>query len=345
MIGARLRARWDHVLVDEYQDVNQIQVDIVTGLCPDGAGLTVVGDDAQAVYGFRGARSGHLLELAATLPEATVVRLERNFRSVQPLLDLANVIRPGDEAQRITLHADRTGHRVRPRLLPCYDADAQARAVVEAVLQAHEDGQPLREQAVLMRAAGHSRELEVELSYRRVPYVKYGGLRFIDTAHVKDFLAVLRLLTNAGDEVAWFRLLQLHSSIGKARARALVTLSADMPRHTPCRHRHRRRGERSPSAAAPARARTALTATLTGVAPGPRPRPGGRPGTGRPAAAPAPRPRPLPGRSPAGRGSRPARRRGRDLPRPARVSSPSSPWTRPRPAPTTPNRPVSTTTT
>ena len=95
--------------------------------------------------------------------------------------------------------------------MACYDADAQARAVTDAVLAAHEDGQPLREQAVLMRAAGHSRELEVELTYRRVPYVKYGGLRFIDTAHVKDFVAVLRLLANPVDEVAWFRLLQLHA--------------------------------------------------------------------------------------------------------------------------------------
>ncbi len=253
VIGTRLRSRWDHVLVDEYQDVNQIQVDIVTGLRPDGVGLTVVGDDAQAVYGFRGARSGHLLELAATLPQATVVRLERNFRSVQPLLDLANVVRPGDGDQRITLRADRTGHRTRPRLVACYDAEAQARAVAEAVLQTHEDGQPLREQAVLMRAAGHSRELEVELTYRRIPYVKYGGLRFIDTAHVKDLLAVLRLLTNARDEVAWFRLLQLHASIGKARARTLVPLLL---------------GDDDVGmvvAAAPARARTALTTSLTGV--------------------------------------------------------------------------------
>jgi DNA helicase II / ATP-dependent DNA helicase PcrA len=270
VIGARLRARWDHVLVDEYQDVNQIQVDIVTGLRPDGAGLTVVGDDAQAVYGFRGARSGHLLELAATLPGATVVRLERNFRSVQPLLDLANVVRPGDGAQRITLHADRTGPRTRPRLVPCYDAEAQARAVVDAVLHAHEDGQALREQAVLMRAAGHSRELEVELSYRRVPYVKYGGLRFIDTAHVKDFLAVLRLLTNTGDEVAWFRLLQLHTSLGKARARALVALLVDdgavanaADNADTAEDAADRAG--TIAAAAPARARTVLTATLTGV--------------------------------------------------------------------------------
>ena len=254
VIGARLRARWEHVLVDEYQDVNQVQVDIVTGLRPDGIGLTVVGDDAQAVYGFRGARPAHLLDLANTLSQATVVRLERNFRSVQPLLDLANVIRPGTDAQRITLHADRAGPRARPRLVACADADAQARAVADAVLAAHEDGQPLREQAVLMRAATHSRELEIELTYRRIPYVKYGGLRFIDTAHVKDFLAVLRLLTNTGDEVAWFRLLQLHASVGKARARTLVPLLIDDSVDAG-----------TVVAAAPARTRTALTATLTGL--------------------------------------------------------------------------------
>ncbi|MEP7021380.1 MAG: ATP-dependent helicase [Pseudonocardiales bacterium] len=254
-IGRRLRARWDYVLVDEYQDVNQIQVDIVNGLRPHGTGLTVVGDDAQAVYGFRGARSGHLLELAAVLPEATVVRLERNFRSVQPLLDLANVIRPGSGDHHISLHADRTGDAGRPSLVTCYDAGAQATAVADSILAAHENGQPLREQAVLMRAATHSRELEAELTYRRIPYVKYGGLRFIETAHVKDFLAVLRLTSNALDEVAWFRLLNLHRGIGKARARALIPLLIDT--------------DPDPEqvlAAAPAPAAPALRRTLTKVA-------------------------------------------------------------------------------
>jgi DNA helicase-2/ATP-dependent DNA helicase PcrA len=224
VIGQRLRTRWDYVLVDEYQDVNQIQVDIVTGLRHDGKGLTVVGDDAQAIYGFRGSRSGRLLDLATALPTTSVVRLERNFRAVQPLLDLANTVRPGTTEQQITLRADRSGTAARPRLVPCYDANAQAVAVADTILAAHENGQPLREQAVLMRAASHSRELEVELTYRRIPYVKYGGLRFIETAHVKDFLAVLRLIPNAVDEVAWFRLLNLHRDIGKARARALIPL-------------------------------------------------------------------------------------------------------------------------
>jgi DNA helicase II / ATP-dependent DNA helicase PcrA len=225
-VGDRMRARWDHVLVDEYQDVNQIQVDIVRTLRPDGQGLTVVGDDAQAVYGFRGASGSHLFALASTYPDTTVVRLQTNFRSLQPLLDLANVVRPaGDATQRITLRAAReSAGAPRPVLRICYDADEQARAVADAVLAAREDGLDLRRQAVLMRAGSHSRELELELAARKVPYVKYGGLRFIETAHVKDFLAALRLARNPRDELACFRLLKLHRYIGKAHARALATI-------------------------------------------------------------------------------------------------------------------------
>ena len=115
VLGDRLRARWDYVFVDEYQDVNQVQVDIVSTLRTEGRGLTVVGDDAQAVYGFRGARSGHLLDLAHSLPDAQVIRLERNFRSLQPMLDLANIVRPGSDEQQLILHADRSAAGDRPR--------------------------------------------------------------------------------------------------------------------------------------------------------------------------------------------------------------------------------------
>jgi DNA helicase II / ATP-dependent DNA helicase PcrA len=262
VVGPRLRARWDHVLVDEYQDVNQIQVDIVTALRPDGHGLTVVGDDAQAVYGFRGASGAHLLDLAYTMPDATVVRLENNFRSVQPLLDLANAVRPaGDPAQEIVLRADReSGTTAKPALHGCYDADDQARRVADAVLAAHEEGQPLREQAVLMRAASHSRELELELAHRRIPFVKYGGLRFIETAHVKDFVAALRVSANPRDEVAWYRLLKLHRDIGKARARALTALLIEPGDIEPAGRYENVVG------AAPDRARDALGVTLHALA-------------------------------------------------------------------------------
>ncbi|HEY2985819.1 MAG TPA: ATP-dependent helicase, partial [Jatrophihabitantaceae bacterium] len=214
-------------------------------------GLTVVGDDAQAVYGFRGASSAHLLDLAVALPDARIVRLERNFRSRQPLLDLANAVRPGAGEHRLVLQADRTGGgALRARLQRCHDAPDEARLVLDAILTDVEDGRRLRDHAVLMRSAHHSDLLEVELTARRIPFVKYGGLRFLEAAHVKDFLAVLRLTHNRRDEMAWFRLLRMHDGIGPARSRALLPLVTDADDNTVV-------------AAAPAQARVSLDATLT----------------------------------------------------------------------------------
>jgi DNA helicase-2/ATP-dependent DNA helicase PcrA len=221
-IGGRLRSLFDYVLVDEYQDVNRVQVEIVGLLAPDGRGLTVVGDDAQAIYGFRGADACHLQDLARSLPSATVVCLESNFRSVQPILDVANLARPpGALGERLILRATRSGGR-RPTLVRCYDAASEARAVVDRIVELSESGTRLQDQAVLVRAAHHSDLIELELAARRVPYRKYGGLRFIEAAHVKDFAAGLKLLDNAADDIAWFRLLRLHEGIGPARAKALL---------------------------------------------------------------------------------------------------------------------------
>ncbi|HEU5267602.1 MAG TPA: ATP-dependent helicase [Jatrophihabitans sp.] len=264
VVGPGLVARWDHVLVDEYQDVNRVQVDIVAALRPGGLGLTVVGDDAQAIYGFRGADAAHLTDLATSLPGATVIRLERNFRSRQPLLDLANVVRPATDDLGLRLFADRadpadTARNARPRLVRCYDAAAEAREVADRVLEVVEAGARLRDQAVLMRAAHHSDLLEIELTARRVPFVKYGGLKFLDAAHVKDFLAGLRLLDNPADEIAWFRLLRLHAGIGPARARELLGVLQPAAGDVAARHPET-------VAAAPAPARTKLAATLAGLA-------------------------------------------------------------------------------
>jgi DNA helicase-2/ATP-dependent DNA helicase PcrA len=259
--GPALAARWDHVLVDEYQDVNSAQVDIVRLLCPDGRGLTVVGDDGQAIYSFRGADSRHLADLTVTVPTARVVRLERNFRSRQRLLDLANAVRPEVGGQRLTLRSDRTGGR-RARLVRCHDAPAEARLVVDAVLENAEQGQRLRDQAVLMRTSHHSDLLEVELTARGVPFVKYGGLKFLEAAHVKDFVAALRLVDNNRDEIAWFRLLRLHDGIGSARGRALLDVLAPPvdPGEATSEGRHA-----EAVAAAPAATRTTLAATLTAL--------------------------------------------------------------------------------
>jgi DNA helicase-2/ATP-dependent DNA helicase PcrA len=222
-LGPQLSRRYSFVLVDEYQDVNSLQVDIVRLLAPDGKGLTVVGDPAQAIYGFRGSAPEHLRSLVGSYRDSTVVQLERNFRSHQAILDVANVIRPKGE-DSIQLCSDR-GAGPTPRLVRCHDAPSESRAVADRILEAHENGVPLRDQAVLVRSAHHSDLIEVELSVRKVPYRKYGGLRFLEAAHVKDFVAAARLLDNPHDEVAWFRLLRLHRNIGSTRARVLIAVA------------------------------------------------------------------------------------------------------------------------
>jgi len=256
VLGEQLVARWDAVLLDEYQDVNQVQVDIVTALRPGGRGLTVVGDEGQAIYGFRGSRASHLAELVTAYPDARVVCLERNFRSHQPVLDLANVLRPPSAGHRLELRAAAGDRGPRPQLVECHDAAQEARLVVDAVLAAAVDGERLRDQAVLMRSSTHSDLLELELTARRVPFVKYGGLRFLEAAHVKDLLATLRVVTNPRDELAWFRLLRLHEGVGPATAGRLLPLLVDPGQHPDAN---------SVVAHAPAAARSALATTLSAV--------------------------------------------------------------------------------
>ncbi|HEX3310611.1 MAG TPA: ATP-dependent helicase, partial [Streptosporangiaceae bacterium] len=219
--GPVLRGMFDAVLVDEYQDVNAVQASIVRLLQPDGKQLTCVGDDAQAIYGFRGADPAHLRQLTADYPGLDIVRLDRNYRSRQGVLGLANVIRPSSPGLDLRLSGDR-GPGMAPLLVRCHDEATQAREICTRVLEAHEDGAALRDQAVLVRAAHHSDMLEIELSARKVPYVKFGGLRFTDTAHVKDFVAAARIIVNSADELAWFRLLRLHEGIGPAHARRIL---------------------------------------------------------------------------------------------------------------------------
>jgi len=208
-----------HVLVDEYQDTNALQADILAAMKPDGRGLAVVGDDAQAIYGFRAATVRNILEFPERFPGTTVVRLERNYRSSQPILDASNaVIALSPQRHEKTLWTTRTDGR-KPLLRTCLDDADQADAVCRSVLEHRERGTELKEQAVLFRAAHHSDVLEVELARRNIPFVKYGGLKFLESAHVKDALAVLRILDNPRDEVSWFRVLQLLSGIGPATAR------------------------------------------------------------------------------------------------------------------------------
>jgi len=218
-VSDRLRARFDQVLVDEFQDTNALQARILRALKPDGQGLAVVGDDAQSIYAFRGADVGNILDFPASFdPPAERVTLERNYRSVQPVLDLANALL-ADAVRKFpkTLSAARGGG-ARPRLVTVADERAQADWVIDTVLRHREEGVPLKRQAVLFRSAHHSDLLEVELVRRNVPYVKHGGLRFLDAAHVKDVLAVLRWAEHPRNLLAGFRVLQLMPGFGPANA-------------------------------------------------------------------------------------------------------------------------------
>ena len=218
---------FDHVLVDEYQDTNLLQADILKAIKPDGNGMTVVGDDAQSIYSFRAAEVENILGFPAKFqPPGRVVTLTRNYRSTQSILDSANCLIAGAERQyRKSLKADR-GAGAKPRYVTVEDGDAEAEFIVEAVLGKREEGLRLRDQAVLFRGAHHSDRLEIELIRRNIPYVKYGGLKFLEAAHVKDVLSVLKWAENPKNEVAAFRVLQLMPGMGPSNAARCVELLA-----------------------------------------------------------------------------------------------------------------------
>jgi len=219
-VAATVRPRFDHVLVDEYQDTNALQAAILLGLKPDGAGLTVVGDDAQSIYSFRGATVRNILDFPKGFdPPARIVTLEQNYRSREPILAACNAV-IGLARERFTKNLFSTRRsQQKPVLITAEDERAQVDYVVASVLAHREDGIVLKRQAVLIRASSHSALLEVELARRNIPFVKYGGLKFLEAAHVKDLIAVLRWAENPRDEVAAFRVLQLLPGIGPGHAR------------------------------------------------------------------------------------------------------------------------------
>ncbi|HSC62691.1 MAG TPA: ATP-dependent helicase [Caldimonas sp.] len=227
VVGAQIASRFDHVLVDEYQDTNRLQAQIVSRLRPDGSNLTVVGDDAQAIYSFRAAEVRNILDFAASFtPPATVLTLEQNYRSTAPVLAASNaVIALAGERHAKELWSDSSAAE-RPALVWVEDESAEAAWVAERVLALRESGLALKSQAVLFRSAQHSTALELELTRRDIPFVKYGGLRFLDAAHVKDVLAVLRFAANPRGQRAGLRALQLVPGIGAANAGRLIAALA-----------------------------------------------------------------------------------------------------------------------
>jgi DNA helicase II / ATP-dependent DNA helicase PcrA len=223
-LAAEMGGQFDHILVDEYQDTNVLQAQILHALRPSGAGVTVVGDDAQSIYSFRAATVENILGFPALYqPVAEVVTLEENYRSTQWILDAANaLIAEGTRQYRKTLKATR-GAGARPRYVTVADDQAQAGYVVAQILQARERGVMLKRQAVLFRSSHHSDVLELELVRRNIPYVKYGGLKFLEAAHVKDMLAILRWADNPKNRVSAFRAIQLLPGMGPANAARLFT--------------------------------------------------------------------------------------------------------------------------
>jgi DNA helicase II / ATP-dependent DNA helicase PcrA len=218
-IRAKIRGRFDHVLVDEYQDTNPLQAKILFMVKPKGRGLTVVGDDAQAIYSFRAATIRNILDFPNQCdPKAKIITIEQNYRSTQPILEAANkVIGLAKERYPKNLFSKRPSQQ-KPYLTTVADERTQARNVAQQIVDSREAGIPLRAQAVLFRVSDHSAELELELTRRNIPFVKYGGAKFLEAAHIKDIVCALRWCENPKDRVAGFRTLQLLPGIGAGTA-------------------------------------------------------------------------------------------------------------------------------
>ena len=234
-MGDSIASSFQHVLVDEYQDTNPIQGAILqklwarmntnAGEQPSAAtcrSIMVVGDDAQSIYSFRGATVENILNFPKQFTGTTVITLEQNYRSVLPILAASNAVMAGAKKRfHKNLWSDRQSEQ-KPLLVTCADEVAQCRYVVERILEHREEGVPLTKQAVLFRAGHNSDALEVELARRNIPFVKYGGLRFLEAAHIKDLLAFLRIVENPDDELSWMRALQLLEGIGPGRCRQAI---------------------------------------------------------------------------------------------------------------------------
>lgn len=224
-LAEEVGARFDHVMVDEYQDTNRLQARILLAMKPQGQGVTVVGDDAQSIYAFRGATIRNILDFPKQFQQpARIITLERNYRSTQGILDVSNaVIEQAQERHAKKLWTE-IPTKQKPQLVLVPDEAMQARFVAEQVLNLREAGIALKSQAVLFRASAHSAPVELELMRRDIPFVKFGGLKFLEAAHVKDLLAILRLAENPKGKMAGLRVAQLIPGVGPGTAQRLMEL-------------------------------------------------------------------------------------------------------------------------
>lgn len=221
-IGERLSRGYRYVMVDEYQDTNRLQARVIRLLCGAHQNIMVVGDDAQSIYSFRGAHFRNILDFPKEFPGARLFKLEENYRSTQPILDLTNdILRRAREQFSKTLFTSRSGGPP-PVVVRTETENHQSRFVCQKILELYEEGVPLGEIAVLFRSSFHSFDLEVELARHNLPFIKRGGFKFLETAHIKDVLAHLRVLANPRDHVSWTRLLLLIDGVGPKRSQAVV---------------------------------------------------------------------------------------------------------------------------
>jgi DNA helicase-2/ATP-dependent DNA helicase PcrA len=224
-----LRARFRHVLVDEYQDTNRLQGEIVDSLGLPGRSVTAVGDDAQAIYAWRGATPENILTFPERYATCRAFKLETNYRSTPEILTVANrSLLANPRRFEKDLRPSR-GTGPLPEIVPCRDAFQQSRFVAESLLRMHEDGMPLEDIAVLYRSHWNALELQLELQRRDIPFRVRGGIRFFEQAHIKDATAFLRAVANPRDEIAWFRALPLVPHVGPATTRALVDALGGLP--------------------------------------------------------------------------------------------------------------------
>jgi len=220
-VREKLSQTYRYIMVDEYQDTNKIQADIIRFLAATYNNVMVVGDDSQSIYAFRGANFRNIMDFPEMFPGTKIIKLEENYRSTQPILDVANVIidRAKEKYTKV-LFTQKKGGTV-PALVVAQDERTQSQFVSQRILELREEGIPLNEIAVLFRSSYHSFDLEIELNQRNIPFVKVGGFKFMETAHIKDLLAHLKILANPLDTVSWHRVLLMVESIGPKTAQEI----------------------------------------------------------------------------------------------------------------------------
>ncbi|MDX9835024.1 MAG: ATP-dependent helicase [Desulfobulbus sp.] len=222
-----LSSRFRHILVDEYQDTNQLQAEIVRLLASAHGNVMAVGDDAQSIYSFRGADFHNIMRFADQFPGTAIVKLEENYRSTQPILQLTNAIIANAEQKYAKTLFTSTEGGSRPLLVAAASEAAEARFVVDSIQERHRAGVPLHEIAVLFRSGFHSFKLEIELASRSLEFDKRGGLKLTESAHIKDVLAFFRVLINPWDNLSWNRILLQLEKVGPKTAQKILTAIRD----------------------------------------------------------------------------------------------------------------------